>query len=385
MKKRLVLMVTTIVALAMLTACGNNNNAAIVNGNEETSEEVTEEVVEVEEDIDPTEYVTLPDYSEIAVSVEAKQEVTDEVIDEKVDAVLQRNSYYELITDRVAEDGDLVEITYVGTVDGEEFDSGTIGADGSDFILGSGSTIDGFEEAIVGMSVGEQKIAPMTFPEDYAATDLAGQDAEFDITLVAIKELVYPEVLTEEMITAAEPDCTTEEELREKFRLEMEEVYATQFDENVRYGAFDVVFEQATFAEELPQSMMEEYEIMLYDQIEQYAMLYGMDMTSVIETFYGMTLEEFDVVVVEQAALYTQSDLLLQAIALEEGIEASEEEVNALAEEEYAAAGYETVEDFIEIAGYDQIVSVIKQEKILDLFVENAIVEEIVAEEVVAE
>lgn len=369
-----------LVVVATLVGCGNNENATIVNeaGNEATTEEAAEETIV---EVIASDYVTLSDYSAITVNVD-KQEVTDEVIDEKVNAILQRNFSYEVITDRPAESGDLVEITYVGTADGEEFDSGTIGADGSDFMLGSGATIDGFEDAIIGLSVGEQKIAEVPFPEDYGNTELAGKDAEFDITLVAIKKIVYPEELTEEMITAANPECTTEEELREAFRVEMEEIYENQYNENVQHAALDVVTAEATFADELPQSIIDNYSVMIYSQLDQTAMLYGMDMTTLLESFYGQTLEEFDVVVMEQATQSTKMELVMKAIIEEKDIQVTDEEVNAYAESELESSGYETVEDFISMVGFDNFKLFLQEEKVLDLLVENTTVEPV---EVVAE
>lgn len=371
MKKRILLTIAIATALVTLVGCGNNENATIVNGEETATEEGTEVV---EEDIDANEYVTAADYSEITVSMAPKQEVTEEILDSRIESVLRSNSYYGLITDRAAEDGDLVEITYVGTIDGEEFDSGTIGADGSDFTLGAGTTIDGFEEAIVGMSVGEQKIAEVPFPEDYAATDLAGKDAQFDITLVAIKELLYPEELTEEMITAANADCTTEEELREAIRAELEESYAESYDEELRYSAIEVLINESDFAEDLPESMIAEYETAVLADAEQYAAMYGVSLEDFVTMYYQTTMDEFNANAHEQAVLYTKNQLLMKVLVEQEGIEVTDEEINTFAEENYAMYGYETADEFVEVVGKDAFIDALAAQKMLDVLATNTTV-----------
>lgn len=83
----------------------------------------------------------------------------------------------------VVQDGDTVNIDYVGTIDGEEFDGGSTDGQGTDLTLGSGAYIDGFEEGIVGHTVGETFDVNVTFPEDYGVDSLNGKDATFSVTI----------------------------------------------------------------------------------------------------------------------------------------------------------------------------------------------------------
>ena len=85
-----------------------------------------------------------------------------------------------------AQDGDIVNIDYKGTKDGEAFDGGT--AEGQDLTLGSGSMIDGFEDGLVGAKKGETKTLDLTFPENYREESLAGQAVVFEVTVNAVKE-----------------------------------------------------------------------------------------------------------------------------------------------------------------------------------------------------
>ena len=86
------------------------------------------------------------------------------------------------------EDGDTVNIDYVGTVDGTEFDGGSTGGMGTDLTIGSGLYIDNFEDQLVGSHPGDEVEVTVTFPEDYGKEDLNGKEAVFDVTVNGIYE-----------------------------------------------------------------------------------------------------------------------------------------------------------------------------------------------------
>lgn len=83
----------------------------------------------------------------------------------------------------VVQAGDTINLDYVGSVDGIEFEGGSTQGQGTDLTLGSGTYIDGFEEAVEGHKVGESFDIHVTFPENYGNSDLAGKDAVFNITI----------------------------------------------------------------------------------------------------------------------------------------------------------------------------------------------------------
>ena len=95
---------------------------------------------------------------------------------------------YSTDTSLTVEDGDTVNIDYVGTVDGVEFDGGSTEGMGTDLVIGSGSYIDDFEEQLIGAHPGETVEVNVTFPDDYYSTDMAGKDAVFTVTINGIYE-----------------------------------------------------------------------------------------------------------------------------------------------------------------------------------------------------
>ena len=95
---------------------------------------------------------------------------------------------YSTDTSLTVEDGDTVNIDYVGTVDGVEFDGGSTEGMGTDLVIGSGSYNDDFEEQLIGAHPGETVEVNVTFPDDYYSTDMAGKDAVFTVTINGIYE-----------------------------------------------------------------------------------------------------------------------------------------------------------------------------------------------------
>ena len=95
---------------------------------------------------------------------------------------------YSTDTSLTVEDGDTVNIDYVGTADGVEFDGGSTEGMGTDLVIGSGSYIDDFEEQLIGAHPGETVEVNVTFPDDYYSTDMAGKDAVFTVTINGIYE-----------------------------------------------------------------------------------------------------------------------------------------------------------------------------------------------------
>lgn len=95
---------------------------------------------------------------------------------------------YSTDTSLTVEDGDTVNIDYVGTIDGVEFDGGSTNGAGTDVVIGSGNYIDDFEEQLIGAHPGDTVEVNVTFPEDYGNEELNGQDAVFEVTVNGIYE-----------------------------------------------------------------------------------------------------------------------------------------------------------------------------------------------------
>ncbi len=134
--------------------------------------------------------VELGDFSKIEVT-RHKADVTAEDVDKMIDVLRDHQATWKEV-DRAAAEGDQVNIDFVGTRDGEEFQGGS--AEGQKLVLGSGSMIPGFEDGLVGAKAGEEKTLSLTFPDDYQAEELRGAAVEFKVKVNSVSEKELPEL-----------------------------------------------------------------------------------------------------------------------------------------------------------------------------------------------
>ena len=151
----------------------DNHKFTIQTATEDTTDETAEvtETPEVTEEADATE---TPEVTE-AADATATPEVTEA-------------PSYDTDSSLEVKDGDTVNIDYVGKIDDVAFDGGSTDGNGTDLVIGSGSYIDNFEEQLIGAHPGDKVEVKVTFPDDYQATDLAGKEAVFDVTVNGIYE-----------------------------------------------------------------------------------------------------------------------------------------------------------------------------------------------------
>lgn len=175
--------------------------------------------------------LTLADYKNISVP-EDEVAATQEEVDEKINSTLE--SHKELMTDAdlVIADGDEVNIDYVGTVDGVEFDGGNSNGAGYDVTIGSGSLVDDFEQQLIGHKPGEELTVEVTFPEDYSE-EMAGKDASFAVTVNGImKTPELTDAFVAENLADSEGVSTAADyraKLEEDFRKEHLKEYLTDY------------------------------------------------------------------------------------------------------------------------------------------------------------
>lgn len=265
--------------------------------------------------------VKLGDYKNLAVSVELSKEVTDEEVDAKIER--ERNNLAELvIKEETAATGDTVVIDFVGSVDGVEFDGGK--GDNYSLELGSGQFIPGFEDQLVGSKAGETVEVNVTFPEDYQAADLAGKAALFVTTIHEVKTKEIP-ALDDELAKDIDEEVETLDELKAKYRKELEAAKEVAFDDAVEAAAIELAVENAEIID-LPGEMVHEE---VHRSMNEF--LGGMQQQGISPEMYfqitGTTREDLHKQHETDADKRVKTNLVIEAIAKAEGFEASEEEV----------------------------------------------------------
>ncbi|CDG05954.1 trigger factor [Lactococcus lactis] len=278
--------------------------------------ELTAEVV-----VKPT--VSLGDYKDLTVEVEATKEVSDEEVETRL-ANSQNNLAELVVKETAAENGDTVVIDFVGSVDGVEFEGGK-GSNHS-LELGSGQFIPGFEEQLVGTKAGETVEVKVTFPENYQAEDLAGKEALFVTTVNEVKAKELPE-LDDELAKDIDEEVETLDELKAKFRKELEESKAEAYNDAVETAAIEAAVANAEI-KELPEEMIHEE---VHRAMNEF--LGGMQQQGISPEMYfqitGTSEDDLHKQYEADADKRVRTNLVIEAIAAAENFTTSDEEVKA--------------------------------------------------------
>ena len=265
--------------------------------------------------------VKLGAYKYLEVSVEVSKEVTDEEVDAKLEN--ERKNLSELVVkEGAAENGDTVVIDFVGSVDGVEFDGGK--GENHSLELGSGQFIPGFEDQLVGAKAGDEVEVKVTFPEDYQAADLAGKAAVFVTKVNEVKAKEVP-ALDDELAKDLDDEVETLDELKAKYRKELEAAKEIAFDDAVEGAALDLAVENAEIVE-LPAEMVEDE---VHRAMNEF--MGNMQRQGISPEMYfqitGTTQEDLHKQYEADADKRVKTNLVIEAVAAAEGFDATEEEI----------------------------------------------------------
>ncbi len=310
--------------------------------------------------------VAIEGYKGIKVA-KVVNDVTDEMIEHEIGHMLEKNARTINVDDRAAEMGDEVVIDFEGFKDGVAFDGGK--ADKFTLKLGSGQFISGFEDQVVGHSIGEEFDINVTFPEGYQAEELAGAPAVFKIKLHEIKVTELPEL--DDDFVKDTTDFETVDELKADIRKHLEEDAVKRADAEVEGKVLDEVI--AKVEGEIPEVMYENKVNEMVEDLSNRLSQQGLTLEMYMN-FTGMTIDSVKTTYREQAEKQVKLRLALEKIVELEAIEATEEDLD----KEYANIGaaynmpVETVKQYIPA---EQLAIDVKVGKAADLIKEAAIVE----------
>lgn len=285
------------------------------------------------ENIKATDYVTLPDLSTISVALSDVQPS-----DEDVAAALESYMVTELVTDTdiLVEDGDKINLDYVGYVDGVAFDGGNTQGAGTDLTIGSGSYIDDFEEQLIGYAPGAKVEVNVTFPENYGNEELNGKDALFNVTINGIYQTTTP---TDEYVAEHYSDMgSTYAELEEA-------VINSLLEANVEEAAWNKMLEETEvkeFPEEYLANILEttlymyQYE---YDYYNEYMYsLNGEYQWDSVYDYYGVDETGYDEMINNDAYSQCKYYVVAQAVYEQYGLEVTENDlINCVVDRGYTA------------------------------------------------
>lgn len=344
MKKKLTLLGTMLLLVAMLAGCGEKNAKYV-------------------HDLEIENYVTLGEYKGLAVtapSLEVREEEKVMVAHELYNQYITKDNYG--ITDGTVKNGDYVNIDFEGKKDGVAFEGGT--AQNYQLGIGTNAFIPGFEAGLVGVKVGQTVDLNLTFPEVYTNAELAGQAVVFTVTV----NYIYPEFKDEIVASFGIEAFKNVEEL---------EAYAQKYLETLAQSNYDYVVEESvltqfmagcTFPQAAPESILEKYRTRLLDSLQTEASYYGLDAESYCQ-MSGVTLTEYlDTSSKELANVM----MAMVALAKQEGLLKTDKDLDAAIQQAATDAGYTDVKEFMGESTRDDYKEQFAFESALEFLIKNA-------------
>ena len=362
MKKKWILTLVLAGVLALTAACGNKKDEKQDSAKNEASAESEEHKSKV---------VKLGNYK--GVKAEAvSTEVTEDEIQAEIDALLAFYPATKPVEGKtVIEEGDTVNIDFVGRMDGETFEGGSSQDQGYDLTIGSGSFIAGIEEGLVGKEIGNTYELNLTFPDPYKPNpDFSGKDVVFEVTVYSIVEYMDAEWTDEFVQKYTSYDSI--DAYKEGTRAELENEKIQNKPSEWQYQVFQAIAEDSEF--EFDETELEGLKTNIVQEYQMYASFSGMELADFLQYYMnGISEDEFEQRAMEQAENQLKIQLVIDAVSAAEGISLTEEEyqegLKGLAEE----YGAESPEAFEEQYGREAIEDGLLYDKTVDFVVGQAV------------
>lgn len=265
--------------------------------------------------------VTLGKYNGVTVT-RIDTSVKDEEIDAEIEQQRENNARTVTVTDRAVQEGDTAVIDYEGFVDGVAFEGGK--GENHALEIGSHTFIDTFEEQLVGKNTGDEVEVHVTFPEQYQAAELAGKPATFQVKIHEIRAKELPELNDEFVQDVSEFD--TMAEYREDTKKKLQERKENAAKGAKEDEAIQKIIDKSKM--EIPDAMIDMQAENMIDEFAQRIAMQGMSFEQYMQ-FSGMTIDKLKEQVRPEALQRIQSSLVLEQIAKEENLVASDEELEA--------------------------------------------------------
>jgi trigger factor len=265
--------------------------------------------------------VTLGSYTDYPFELETP-EVTDEDVERVVTELRESQATLRPVDDRGVQEGDLVAVSFRGTIDGEPFDGGS--AERLPLVVGEDRMIPGWEANLIGLTVGETVEFDLPFPDDYRVETLAGRTAHFSVTLADLRERVLPEL--DDAFAAS----VGEGETLEALRAEIREALDRRAEAEARHAFGDRIIDFATAnaSVELPEVMVANEVEIMRDELGARLAEQRIALDRYLE-LQRQTPEELMAELREPASRRVKTLLVLSAIAEQEEIDAADEEIDA--------------------------------------------------------
>ena len=349
------LLMAVMVATAALGGCGQKGAATgtSASAEEEKDVEIPAKQLLKATDYKVEKYVKLNDYMNMTVELSKDYSVSDADVQSYIEYLMSQYPAYEVSDKKTVESGDIVNIDYVGKVDGEEFSGGS--ATGQHLTIGSGSFIDGFEDGLIGKKVGDTVDLNLKFPDDYSNNeDLAGKDVVFTVKINSIdtqKEMTYDD-LTDEYVSEnfSNSGITTVDGLKSAVNSSLEQQnYSSKMSE-IQSAVLSKLLEECevTIPDGLLDQRVSEYKERVNKAVEESGKTF--------DEYMNMSEDEFDKQVPDYIEESLKQELILEAIVKDQNISISEKKFEAFVDSYVSQYGISDRDTFYkEYGGEDYV------------------------------
>ncbi len=303
--------------------------------------------------------------------------VKDEAVDAEIERIRERNSRMVPVEDRGIENGDIANIDFEGFVDGVAFPGGK--GDAFDLTIGSGQFIPGFEEQLIGNGTNDDVLVKVTFPEEYHAEELKGKAAEFKVKINKVTKKELPEADDELAKDVSEFDTLAE--LKADIKAKMEKQLSERADIQFENAVVDQIANSVEI--DIPQAMIDERINMLARDFDNGLMQQGINREMYLK-YTGMDEKAYLGQFKQNAEIQVKSMLVLEAVARQEKIEATDADLDAEKTKlsEHYGIEKEKIANFVPDEDLKKDIVI---RKAVDFVRDNAVCQEISEEEAKAE
>ena len=351
MKRKIYTVAAVFVSSLFLTACGSK---------------------EYLKDIKAEKYVTLGNYMGLEASADM-MEITDDYVEGYINSnFLEPKAETVPVTGRPVQEGDIANIDFAGYQDGVAFEGGT-GA-GYDLTIGSGQFIDGFEAGLIGVEIGEQVSLNLTFPDPYTNPELAGQPVVFEVTVNSISEKKYPE-LTDELVQQLSEEgynvgqCQTAAELNDWVYNLYYQSALSAYENEIETTMASTIMNDSTF-QDPPEEMVDRFVESIEKNMSSRAASVGMTLAQYM-LYQGLNEDAYRAAFEEEGVRMTKQYIMYQAIADNEGLNPTEEEVEEELSTLVTVYGYASEEELKKSVDEESIKEDLMRKKVLAFLKEN--------------
>lgn len=369
MKTRRIVLSTVLIALLALSplvgcsACGEMPTESTTSSTFSYSDGIDENGFW--EGITATDYVELFDYEALEIPKDV-HEIPDSSVQSQIDYLLSSYATVQEISDRPSEVGDTVNVDYVGTVDGVEYEGGSSGGEGMEFIIGTSTFVDDFVDQLVGHVAGDTFDVTVTFPEDYGNDTLNGKEVVFAVIMNSVGVKVNPELT----------DAFVAENLTESYGWKTVDELKEEISSDLQASAIQEYVQEYLATVEvssIPESILQYQEDAFVFYYETYAEMSGLTLEEFLSTHGGAT--DMETLLLEsqedirKSAVYS---LTVQAIAEDAELSVSDEDVADYFLETMGEADYSEYE---EQYGLPYLKQSVLTQKVLDIIEEHVVLE----------